>query len=126
MTDQIITQSYAFHRDIVKIPFPDQAQMLTGERLEFGLKCLREEAQELEDATSFNEQVDAILDLTYFAMGRLYEMGITEESVMKFYNSIHEANLTKAKGKTKRGSEFDAAKPDDFKPPFHDIAQARE
>jgi predicted HAD superfamily Cof-like phosphohydrolase len=76
---------------------------------------------ECDQAQDFNEQVDAILDLIYFAIGRLYEMGVPEEVAKMYFNNVHKANMKKVRGKTKRGHDADASKPEGWQPPFHDI-----
>jgi len=119
----MIDRVYEFHKNVVKIPFPKKARMLPKARLAFAYCAFDEETLEMLEANDFNEQADAILDLIYFAIGRLYEMGIPADKAEKFFNNVHEANMNKLRGKTKRGSEDDAAKPEGWIPPFHDIGE---
>lgn len=57
------------------------------------------------------DMVDAIIDLIYFAYGRLYEIGITEEEFDNMWNAVQEANMQKKRGNKGRGSDEDAIKP---------------
>ena len=57
------------------------------------------------------DMVDAIMDLIYFAYGRLYEIGTTVEDFECIWNAIQNANMTKKRGNKGRGSDDDAIKP---------------
>lgn len=120
----MIKRVYQFQKEVIKIPFPKKARMLPKARLAFAYNAFDEENTELLTALTFNDQADAILDLMYFAIGRLYEMGIPEDVVDKYFNNVHIANMNKERGMTERGSEDDASKPEGWKPPFHDIGEA--
>lgn len=86
-------------------------------------KQLREEISEFEYADEQDDlpgQVDAMLDLVYFALGVLYKMGLSPLEINTLFEAVHNANMTKAIGK-KKGREVegatDAIKPVDFKDP---------
>ena len=72
------------------------------------------EDQLLEDKV---DMLDAIMDLIYFALGRLYEIGCTEDDFAAMWNAIHHANMTKKRGNKGRGSDDDAIKPEGWQGP---------
>lgn len=72
------------------------------------------EDQLLEDKV---DMIDAIMDLIYFALGRLYEIGCTEDDFAAMWNAIHHANMTKKRGNKGRGSNDDAIKPEGWQGP---------
>lgn len=72
------------------------------------------EDQLLEDKV---DMIDAIMDLIYFALGRLYEIGCTEDDFVAMWNAIHHANMTKKRGNKGRGSDDDAIKPEGWQGP---------
>lgn len=110
-----------FNRDIVKLPEPSGPQQLSIERYNWFEGVVEEEIGELWQAIidkDIGDQVDAIIDLVYFALGRLYEMGIPADSC---FNEVHKANLNKHRGSKERTiqSEDDAIKPAGWVPPTH-------
>lgn len=95
-------------------------QGLTDADLMLSLKQLNEEIHEFETADEASDlvgQVDAMLDLVYFALGILYKMGLSPLEINTLFTAVHNANMTKAIGK-KKGREVegavDAVKPADF------------
>ena len=93
---------------------------LTQKQFDWTVKFCNEEVDEFKEAFAKQDivgMVDAVWDLIYGAMGTLKKMGLTREQATACLFAIHEANMTKKKGVTHRGSEEDAAKPADFVPP---------
>lgn len=106
-----------FNRDIVAIPIPKTPERLRPERKEWALIALQEELKEFEQATELEDEVDALIDLTYFALGRLVEMGVAPLPV---FQQVHDANMKKFRGAlSKRPGSLghDAVKPDGWTPP---------
>jgi phosphoribosyl-ATP pyrophosphohydrolase len=101
---------------------PATPQPLTDQQAQRAVDAFAEESKELLEATAAGdvlEQADAILDLVFFALGRLAEMGIPAWGVME---EINRANMEKKRGDlTKRtGWEgYDAVKPEGWTPPDH-------
>lgn len=96
---------------------------LSDANFTLSIKQLNEEISEFEQADEANDlssQVDAMLDLIYFALGILYKMGLSPLEINTLFEAVHNANMTKAIGK-KKGREvdgaIDAVKPVDFKDP---------
>lgn len=85
------------------------------------MKGLDEELTELRTAVEGNdvaEQVDALIDIIYFALGGLFQMGAP---VHACWNAVHTKNMAKVPGITKRGTDNDATKPEGWEPPNHDV-----
>lgn len=125
-----------FNRKIIKL---EPTAYLNPERLQWFKNTINEELGEFEKA---NEQykmdyeaskritvdpdklledqadmIDAIMDLIYFALGRLYEIGCSEDDFAAMWDAIHHANMTKVRGNKGRGSDADAIKPTGWKGP---------
>lgn len=111
-----------FCKDIVKLPEPHKPEILSPERLKFYLGAANEELREFAEAThaeDIGEAADALIDLIYFTLGRLYEMGIPADAV---FMDVHIANMTKKRGiKPERRVKHkdDAMKPEGWAPPDH-------
>lgn len=57
------------------------------------------------------DMLDALIDLIYFIIGRVQELGFTEDEFYTHFKYVHQANMTKQKGNKGRGSDTDAIKP---------------
>lgn len=102
-----------FQDEVLGLPRPTSPQMLTGDRLQYANVHLHEELRELLTAETIEDQVDALLDMTYVALGRLLEMGIPVSS----WDEVQRANMDRrGAGKTSR-SDYDAVKPMGWMPP---------
>lgn len=78
---------------------------------------MQEELDELDEAVfvdDFPDQVDALIDLVYFALGTAAIMGIPWQEL---WDDVHRANMTKEIGVTKRGITQDLRKPEGWKGP---------
>ena len=108
---------FDFNKKIINLPFPDPPQKLEGPRLDWALTALTEEITELAAAESLADQADALIDLTYFALGRVAEMGLLPGVL---FDEVHEANMKKVRGEvSKRPNSLgnDAIKPEGWTPP---------
>jgi len=108
-----------FCRDVVNLEAPDRPTTLSHERARFYAGAVNEELDEFLDATargSVPDAADAIVDLIYFSLGRLYEMGVPAQVV---FEDVQRANMRKVRGMKKRDvqHEDDAVKPADWEPP---------
>ncbi len=96
---------------------------LVPEEKEFRTRCMLEELQEYIAANTLEEEVDALIDLIYFALGTSYRHGFN------FYDGwreVHRANLSKvrtpSKDCSKREFELDVIKPEGWEAPDLDPA----
>jgi len=98
-----------FNEKIVGLKSPEKPTQLSTERKEWAINAFIEEVVELDDAETFEDEIDAITDLLYFVLGRFYEMGIDPNIGIAI---VHKANMKKAAGRqVKRGGAADAVKP---------------
>lgn len=66
-----------------------------AEFLEFRIGCLQEELDELKTARNGDDAVDALIDLSVFAIGTLDLFGIDAEMA---WNRVYNANISKEVG----------------------------
>lgn len=100
-----------FARDIIGLPIPDSPTRLGAERKVWAEGALAEELGEFSDAETLEDEADALLDLMYFAGGRLVEMGLP---VGAAFEEVHQANMRKERGELSKrpfSKGFDAIKP---------------
>ena len=89
----MIKDVYLFNHEIIGTNFPLKPQVLDRERLLFAITAMYEELHEFTVATNADnvgEALDAMIDLIYFAIGRCYEMGITEEQFKKCWDIVQD------------------------------------
>lgn len=111
----MIKDVYLFNHEIIGTNFPLKPQVLDRERLLFALTAMYEELHEFTVASNqgnVGEALDAMIDLIYFALGRCYEMGITEEQFKKCWEIVQNKNMNKKRGTKNRGTNVDAMKPE--------------
>ena len=116
-----------FNKEILDIPQRSPASLISTE-LMHGIKCLDEELREFCDSAEQDDyigQIDALIDLMYFATGILYKLGLTPAQIHQCQMAVHDANMTKKKGtvaKRNTGAP-DAVKPEDWIAPEARIAK---
>ena len=118
--NNIIKDVYDFNKTIIGTEQPIKLTNLTRERLLFALTAMYEELGEFTEACNANkieDALDAIIDLIYFAIGRAYELGITETQFIKCWNLVQEKNMAKKRGIKNRGTDQDACKPEGWAAP---------
>lgn len=109
--------TWRFNTEVIGLPVPETPSRLDPARKDWALTALREELVEFEQAVQLGEEVDALVDLTYFALGRLVEMGVAPGPV---FEEVHAANMRKRRGElSKRPNSlgYDAVKPEGWTPP---------
>jgi predicted HAD superfamily Cof-like phosphohydrolase len=91
-----------------------------SEFLEFRIGCLQEELDELKAAQTGDDAVDALIDLSVFAIGTLDLFGIDAEMA---WNRVYNANISKEVGiKAARPNPLglpDLVKPEGWVAPTH-------
>ncbi len=80
------------------------------------LAYMQEELDEFRDADTLLDQADAMIDLMYFALGTLTEMGVEPDELFAI---VHRANMTKLwpDGKPRYNENDKVVKPPDWQPP---------
>lgn len=73
-------------------PAPNTPTMQSKDLVERRQAWIAEENTELGDATTLVDQADAYLDLLYFAIGGLVELGVRPDGL---FNIVHGANMAK-------------------------------
>jgi predicted HAD superfamily Cof-like phosphohydrolase len=73
-------------------PYADSPRLLERDRVEKRSDWMREEIDELGEAKDVYDQADAMIDLIYFALGTLVEMGVQPDQL---FDIVHEANMAK-------------------------------
>ena len=113
--ENLVRDVYQFNEEIIGTRQPNNPQILGRERLLFALTAMYEELNEFtvaNNCSNVGEALDAMIDLIYFALGRCYEMGITEKQFNKCWNLVQEKNMAKKRGTKNRGTDQDAMKPE--------------
>ena len=106
-----------FNEEVINLEIVSHAPLLKSERVDWFLGVISEEANEFEEAWKKADRVgmlDALIDMAYFLLGRVYECGFTEAEWDKGFAVVHECNMTKRKGNKGRGSDDDAVKDADW------------
>jgi len=104
------------------LAYNDGPRLLGTDEQKFRLTCLHEELDEYEEAV-FNgdqhEQLDALVDLVYFACGTAHRNGWNFDEA---FRRVHAANMTKVldPAKQRRGWKQEINKPDGWQGPVLD------
>lgn len=73
-------------------PVSNKPMLLSAERVLIRQKWMAEELDEFLEAQNVYEQVDSIMDLLYYALGTLVELGVKPDEL---FLMLHEWNLKK-------------------------------
>lgn len=107
-------------------PMSASPSPLSKERGEARCRWMREEIDEfLEAGDDIVEQADAMIDLIYFALGTLVEMGVKPD---RLFDIVHGANMSKLwpDGKPHYFEDGKTKKPDTWRDPHDELAHAIE
>lgn len=74
---------------------PDRPKMPSPEIHKLRVDLIREELEELSNATSLKDYFDAILDLLYVVHGAAVSAGISPEQVERGFAEVHRSNMSK-------------------------------
>lgn len=107
---------YEFHVKF-KHPHRNIPKKLEPERANARYNWMLEEINEFIEADSLPDQVDAMIDLIYFALGTLVEVGVKPD---RLFDIVHSANIKKAfeDGEVKFNTEGKTIKPPGWIDPF--------
>ena len=118
-----------FNNEIIGMPTVRLAHCLPPDRVNWFGKVICEELDEFKEAYRLKDNVgmlDALIDMTYFILGRVQECGFTEAQWNNCFAAVHEANMTKHKGNKGRGSDIDAVKDSNWVGPEERIREILE
>lgn len=73
-------------------PVADRPRLLPAPRAAARAEWMREEVDEFLSAENVVDQADAMIDLIYFAVGTLVEMGVRPA---RLFDIVHQANMAK-------------------------------
>jgi predicted HAD superfamily Cof-like phosphohydrolase len=122
MINEEFEQVKEFHKAF-DVPVSETPVPLTAERAEHRAGFMLEEIQEFIDSQNIYDQTDAMIDLIYFALGTLVEMGVKPK---KIFDIVHNANMSKLweDGKVRyREGDNKVLKPPSWEDPFPKIKQ---
>ena len=108
-----------FHKKFGQ-PVSDKPVFLSEGRVKVRSKWMYEEIDELIEAADIVEQADAMIDLIYFALGTMVEIGVSPDAI---FNIVHEANMSKLwdDGKPHYNADGKTIKPESWKDPYTKI-----
>jgi len=103
-----------------KNPASDVPVQLEPLRASKRYKWMLEEINEFLEADNIYDQADAMLDLIYFALGTMVEMGVKPQ---KLFEIVHTANMTKlwADGLPHYNADGKTIKPPNWVDPYPQI-----
>lgn len=120
--DRAFMQVAEFHRAFGH-PCAAQPKALGKDRREVRADWMREEIQEWLRAEDIVDQADAMVDLIYFALGSLVELGVRPEGLFEI---VHKANMAKLwpDGSPQYGENGKVRKPTGWYDPEQDLRAA--
>lgn len=110
---------HEFHR-VFDHPRNFTPTMQPHSRKEARADWIDEEVRELREASTLFDAADAYLDIAYFAIGGLVEMGVNPGELWRI---VHGANMAKVQpdGSVKRREDGKIIKPEGWTPPDEDL-----
>jgi len=116
----MLSKVYEFNREIRGETQPEKPQQMTIQQHHARAVFMSEECLEFAEATTPEGELDALIDIVYFAMGGMFEMGLSEDQVNDAFEKVHKANMQKVAGAKLRAAGIevtDASKPDSWVEP---------
>lgn len=113
-----------FHRAFGH-PYSDLPRRLPEDRVRARAKWMREEVEEFCTAGSLVDQADSMIDLIYFALGTLVEMGVRPEEL---FDVVHQSNMEKLwpDGKPHYDRDGKVVKPNGWQEPRETLKRVLE
>ena len=103
-------------------PAPDAPSQLTQETAVRRAAWIEEEAQELREATSIEAQADAFIDVIYFAIGGLVNLGVRPGPLWDIVQGANMAKLWPDGRPRHRESDGKVIKPEGWEDPGPKLA----
>jgi len=102
-------------------PNPGKPTKLTPERVAKRTTWMHEELREFNEAEFLVDQADAMIDLAYFVIGTLVEMGVRPDNLFEI---VHQANMSKVwpDGSVRRNPDGKIIKPPGWEGPEEKLA----
>ena len=98
-------------------PAPAAPELLHADLVERRAAWIEEEAEELRDAQTIAEQADAFIDIIYFALGGLVNLGVRPERLWDIVQSANMAKLWPDGRPRHRPGDGKVVKPDGWQDP---------
>lgn len=101
-------------------PVEDRPKQMNAERAKKRYNWMLEEINEFIEADDIVEQADAMIDVIYFALGTLVEMGIQPDNLFQI---VQDANMSKlwSDGKPHYNAEGKTIKPSTWEDPHEKL-----
>jgi predicted HAD superfamily Cof-like phosphohydrolase len=122
--------NYAFYQvkefhEAFSHPVSEKPVALTKERAQVRMSWIQEEVNEFLEADNLFDQADAMIDVIYFSLGTLVEMGVKPQDLMDI---VQNANMSKLwpDGKPRYREDGKVIKPKDWKDPYPKLKAAIE
>ena len=106
-------------QEMARQPIETFPQYLSKERCNIRCKWMREEIKEFEESGTIYEQADAIIDLLYYAIGTLVEMGVEPDQLFLL---VHEYNMKKLSDRC-YNKDGKVMKPEEWRHPDKEIKE---
>jgi predicted HAD superfamily Cof-like phosphohydrolase len=103
-------------------PAPDAPAMLTPEQAQSRAGWIEEEARELREATTIADQADAFIDVIYFAVGGLVNLGVKPGALWDIVQGANMAKLWPDGRPRHRESDGKVIKPEGWQDPGPKLA----
>ncbi len=97
---------------------PNQPTPIDKDRLSEVIVWMKEELDELSNASNMADQLDAIADLLYFVFGIFVEMGVDGGEIFRI---VHEANMRKLGKEIQYHPDGKIKRPENWLPPETEI-----
>ena len=106
-------------------PVKETPTFIDNERVKARSDWMKEEINEFIEATDVIDQADAMIDLIYFALGTMVEMGVEPA---KLFEIVQNANMSKLweDGKPHYREDGKIIKPDTWKNPYPKLKKCIE
>lgn len=78
---------------------------------------MREEFQELEDSTTREDDVDALIDILVVTIGALHSIGVDAEGAWREVHASNMAKIDPETGRVRKREDGKVLKPEGWKPP---------
>ena len=80
-------------------------------------ELMKEEFQELEDSTTREDDVDALIDILVVTIGALHSIGVDVDGAWNEVNRTNVAKIDPATGKVRKREDGKVLKPEGWQPP---------